>query len=263
MLDPFEGKDILIVTTKDDHTTAVLLERSPLPNDDKTWKVSSWDSLVRLRKKYWDNELKDGMTLLLEKTGLKREKSNFLYNPEERSFRQCGNTCGFMAFMNTVQKLTGESLDEAHWPKCVAVIRVFFGLWQIKIEESTKFRREGYLANQLEKAVNDVQLIGVLSAVSPAPSGVDPARRRAAAQPLPGPATPPPPPRPAALAGAAPGRAGRRWESGGGAWPGGGGAAARPESAPPCRSAAAARTGHPAAPAAPRRAGSGGQDVRL
>jgi hypothetical protein len=78
-----------------------------------------------------------------------------------------------MAFMNTVQILTGESLDEAHWPICVAVIRVFFGLWQIKLEESTKFLREGYLANQLEKAVIHVQLIDVLSVVSPAPSGVD------------------------------------------------------------------------------------------
>jgi hypothetical protein len=80
ILDPFEGKDILIVTTNDDHTTVVLLERSPLPDDDRTWKVSSWDSLVRVHKRIWDNELKDGMTLLLEKTGLKTEKSNFLYN---------------------------------------------------------------------------------------------------------------------------------------------------------------------------------------
>jgi hypothetical protein len=73
-----------------------------------------------------------------------------------------------MAFMNTVQTLTGESLDEAHWPNCVAVIRVFFGLWQIKLEESTKFLRKGYLANQLNKAVIDVKLVDVL-----APSGVD------------------------------------------------------------------------------------------
>jgi hypothetical protein len=41
-----------------------------------------------------------------------------------------------------------------------------------------------------------------------------PAQLRAAAPPLPGQATLPPPLRPAALAGAAPGRAGRRWEEG-------------------------------------------------
>ncbi len=73
--------------------------------------------------------------------------------------------------------------------KCVVVIRVFFGLWHFKLAESTKFLREGYLANQLEKAVIDVQLMDVLSAgsparcafsslsaVSPAPSGVDEGR---------------------------------------------------------------------------------------
>jgi hypothetical protein len=161
------------VTTKDHHTTVVLLERSPLPNNDKIWTVSSLDSLGTAHKKNWDDELKDGMTLLLQKTGLRTEKSKILYKREERSVRQIGNTCGFMAFMDTVQTLTGESLDAAHWPNCVVVIRVFFFLWHFKLEESTKFLREGYLADQLEKAVIDVQLVVVLAAVSSAPSGVD------------------------------------------------------------------------------------------
>ncbi len=78
-----------------------------------------------------------------------------------------------MAFFNTVQTLTGESLDEAHWPNCVVVIRVFFCLWHFKLAESTKALREGYLADQLNQAVIDVMLVDALSAVQSAPSGVD------------------------------------------------------------------------------------------
>jgi hypothetical protein len=75
ILDPIKGKGILIVTTKQGHTKVVLLERSRLPGNDKIWTVSSLDSLAGAQ--IWDDDLKEGMTLLLQKTGLKTENSKF------------------------------------------------------------------------------------------------------------------------------------------------------------------------------------------
>ena len=103
----------------------------------------------------WDASLQAGVNKLLLETGLKNEKSNFRYSRGD-SVKQgenegvMKNICGFLAFITTVESLTGESLAQEHCARCVGVIRVFFVFWFIKVAESEGAIRKGYLAQSID-----------------------------------------------------------------------------------------------------------------
>jgi hypothetical protein len=90
----------------------------------------------------------------LVSSGLKDERSNFSYKYGNSLSQEDDTSCGFLAFINASQILTGpsgQSLAQAHCTCCVEVIRVFFVLWFIKLAESHGAIQKGYLAEVLNR----------------------------------------------------------------------------------------------------------------
>jgi serine/threonine protein kinase len=166
-LDPFDTRDVILVATFHQHTKVLKLARDigdkrhkPQAGNGLRWSVSAYDSLTRLESK-WDDLLRMGMSMLLEITGLKTGR--FSYKSVQSVQQGAGEVvCGYMAFINVIQILTGETLAEQHWPCCVDVICVFFDLWHFEDAESVKAIRSGYLAEMLIRAVQDTELIRLL-----------------------------------------------------------------------------------------------------
>jgi hypothetical protein len=168
-LDPFGKRNILVVATYAVHTKVICLVRRPKDSDGaSTWDVWTHDSLGSTK---WDPALQTGMNAFLLATGLKGAGSRFAYHYGD-SIKQdtiCAkgettvkNTCGFLAFINASKLLTGQSLAQADCATCVEAIRVFFFLWFITLAESQGAIRKGYLAEVLNKAINDVKLVAIL-----------------------------------------------------------------------------------------------------
>jgi hypothetical protein len=168
-LDPFGKRNILVVATYAVHTKVICLVRRPKDSDGaSTWDVWTHDSLGSTK---WDPALQTGMNAFLLATGLKGAGSRFAYHHGE-SIKQdtiCAkgettvkNTCGFLAFINASKLLTGQSLAQADCATCVEAIRVFFSLWFITLAESQGAIRKGYLAEVLNKAIQDVKLVAIL-----------------------------------------------------------------------------------------------------
>ena len=157
-LDPFEKKNILVVATKSCHSKVILLQNPSKGGrpDSGTWHVVTYDSAGASQ---WDPDLRAGVSKLLTATGLKELSSRFKYSLG-KSMQQLkmNNICGFLAFINTVQIVTGESLAQEHCARAVGVIRVFFVLWCIKIAESQGAIQGGYL----EQSMADVMLGGYI-----------------------------------------------------------------------------------------------------
>jgi hypothetical protein len=162
-LDPFGKRNILVVATWAGHTKVIRLVRR-----EGTWDVWTHDSLGSSK---WDTALQAGMNAFLLATGLKDSRSRFAYHHGESITQDtiCAkgettvqNTCGFLAFINASQLLTGQSLAQADCTSCVEAIRVFFFLWFIMLAESQGAIRKGYLAEVLNKAIQDVKLVEIL-----------------------------------------------------------------------------------------------------
>ena len=176
-LDPFGNRNILVAATAELHTTVFRLVRTRVagPPGQVRWQVCTHDSLGTSK---WDRSLQKGMNKLLLSTGLKEAGSNFTYQ-SIRGLNQgtaVKNTCGFMAFINASQILTGQSLPsdslaQADCACCVEVIRVFFVLWFIKLGECTGAIRNGYLATVLKKVIDDLELNTVLENSGPISGG--------------------------------------------------------------------------------------------
>ena len=108
------------------------------------------------------------MNKVLLSTGLKYEGNRFAYKYAQSLQQEKGtpegettvkNTCCFLSFINASQILTGQFLIQAHCTCCVETIRVFFVLCFIKLAESQGAIRNGYLAEVLNKAIDDARLV--------------------------------------------------------------------------------------------------------
>jgi hypothetical protein len=149
-LDPFEEKNILVVETHDYHTKVIRLVRNPARGSGGggvAWDVYTHDSMGHSK---WDTFLQAGVNNLLLETGLKNKASKFKYKTGD-SIKQGENEGeSFLAFINVIKELTGESLAQEHCVRGVGVIRAFYVLWLIKIAESEGAIRKGYLAQSID-----------------------------------------------------------------------------------------------------------------
>jgi hypothetical protein len=146
-------KQLLLVATCKLHTKLVHLASHADPKDSLFWRVTNYDSLFP--DESWDTNLRLGMTKVMVEAGLMDQGKKFQYH-KGRSADQGDDevVCGLMAFINTIQVLTGETLAFEHSLCCCEVIRVFFDLWYFKKAESDGAIRPGYLAEVLKKAVD-------------------------------------------------------------------------------------------------------------
>ncbi len=135
-LDPFDKRDILVMATWRKHTKLVELQRSKAVR----WSVLTHDSDAASR---WDDDLRSEMSRLLEITGLKPSRTKFVYKYPPSVQQKGAVECGYIGFINVIQRLTGETLADEHWPCCVDVICAFFDLWNFSRQKtSTRFARD-------------------------------------------------------------------------------------------------------------------------